>query len=310
MIFRWVHHTSLNPRERLMMVLFEMGMATLKDLSVVLGYTEDRIYQLFKQIRYLKTQDEVAELKVELEKVKSDVNLDKKQKAKRIKEINRKIKKIRDEWVRTYRKIPEKRGSENRLLALGGKGVEYCTSLMHERGAWEIKESQKDHYDGTNKILVRLIKEFGQERLKWYYSYEARDVLVRTWESIMSEEWKQNPKLARKMKKEMIKPDALCLIDNVAYWIEFDNDTEKTKQLVEKYRSYQKTICPEEAQNIKYPVIWVTTSTHRRDELQNIWEVAKDEYLLKDESFPEMFFFVAGEETGWFKERHGNFLSN
>jgi hypothetical protein len=303
MIFKWVYHTDLNARERLMMVMFEMGMATLKDLSIVMGYSEDYIFHLYKQIRYRPTKEAVEQLNYELREIKASTSFTDIQKKEKAKEIKQTIKNLRDEWAVSYRQAVESRGSNNRLYTLGPKGIEYCMTFMHERGSWKIKESQKNHYDGVNKILTRLIQSFGRNRLKWYYSSEATDVLLRIWEMIKQDEWERNPKLARKEKREMIRPDGLCLIDNTPYWIEFDNDTEKSKQLVEKMRSYRNAIAVEEAESINYPVIWVTTNPHRRDELNNIWEIVKEEYY-SGERVPEMYFFVKEEETEWFEKRH------
>lgn len=307
LIFRWAYHISLKPWERLMMVMFEMGMATLEDLSTVMGYTEDRIFRMFKQIRNTMTKEEVDKLKRELKGIEVDAHLTIEQKNVRIKELKQQIKEIRNQWAKSHRQTVEHRGSTQRLYSLGPKGVEYCMSIMHERGSWDIKESQKDHYNGINKILTRLIATFGRSHLKWYYSAEATDLLIRTWEIVKQDEWQQNPKLARKEKREMIRPDGLCVLANAYYWIEFDNDTERSKQLIEKYRGYRNTISQEVVETINYPVIWVTTSPYRRDEMENIWEIVKEEYYA-GKSVPKMYFFVQGDETEWLKKRHEEFL--
>ncbi len=307
MIFRWVYHPALKPYERLMMVLFEMGMATLEDLSVVMGHTEDRLFRMYKQIRNILSKEEVDKLKRELKEI-SAASTSNDQKTEQLKEVKKKIKEIRIQWAKAHRQTVEHRGSNSRLYSLGEKGVEYCMTIMHERGSWNIRESQKNHYNGVNKILTRLIKAFGSNHLKWYYSSEATDVLVRIWEVIKQDRWRRDPKLARKERREMIRPDGLCIIaNNHPYWFEFDNDTEKSKQLIEKFRSYRNTISPKQAENINYPVIWVTTSQYRRDEMENIWVMVREEYYV-EKDVPEMYFFVQGDETEWLKERHRDYL--
>lgn len=303
MIFKWVSHPDLSARERLMMIMFEMGMATLEDLSIVTGHSESYVFHLYKQIRYRPTKEAVEQLNRELQKVRCSKSMDDVQKKARTKEIKQQIENLRAEWALSYRQAVGTRGSSRRLYALGPKGIEYCMTLMHNNGSWQIKESQKKHYDGVNKILTRLISTFGRDRLSWYYSAEATDILLQVWEVIRQKSWEQNPKLALKEKRKMIRPDALCGIDDDHYWIEFDNDTEKNKQLINKMRGYKETIGVKQARNINFPVVWVTTNQRRKDKLEGIWEHVKINYY-PGEKMPEMRFFVQGGERDWFEKKH------
>ena len=308
MIFRWVHHTNLKPWERLMMVMFEMGMATLEDLSIVMGYSEKRIFRMYQHIRDFLAKSEIEKLNQEAKEIEKE-NYSKEEKEQLLKEIQRKIQEEKNLYAKPHRQIVEHRGSASRLYSLGQKGIEYCMTLIHEKGSWDIKESQLNHYNGINKILIRLIKVFGKENLRWHYSYEATEVIFRVWEVIRQEEWAKNPSLARQEKRRMIRPDALCIIANSPYWIEFDNDTERMKQLIEKYLGYCKTIGIEETININYPIIWITTHSYRRDEMKRIWETVKEEYYPEQAPI-EMEFFVQGEEADWFMKRHADLLDS
>ncbi|WP_028778725.1 replication-relaxation family protein [Shimazuella kribbensis] len=303
MIFQWISHPALRPYERLMMVLFEMGMVTLEDLSVVMGYTEKRVFKIYQQVQNTLAKDKVDKLKHELTAIEVDSSLNDEQKVSQSKEIKKKIKKEKSRWTKSSRQITENRGSTSRVYSLGPKGVEYCLGIMNERGSWDIKDGQMYHYIGVNGILTRLINHYGRDNFNWYFSREATDIIIRTWEIIRKNEWSKDPKLAVKEKREIIRPDGLLVMDNQMYWMEFDNDTERSKQIIQKYREYRNTIVPKYAENLNAPVLWVTKTERRRDSLANNWEMVKEEYY-SDAKVQQMYFFVEGEETEWLEKRH------
>ncbi|MEK4799985.1 replication-relaxation family protein [Thermoactinomyces sp. FSL K6-2592] len=299
MITRWINHTGLNPVERLMMVMFELGMATLEDLSIVMGYKQERVYRLYQQIQNLG-KPEIDRLKSQFKEIE-EARIPQEEKKERIKILKKKIQEEKRQWAKPHRRVSEQRGSKARMYSLGPKGVKYCRSLMNEQGYWDIKSGQIDHYYGLNKILIRTIQTFGTERLGWYSSYEATDILISAWELLRKKEWEQNQQLARLEKRQMIRPDALLILDNVSYWVEFDNNTERSRQLIQKYQGYQRAIAHyEETQEVNHPVLWVTTNQYRRDEMERIWELVKKDYSR----VPKMHFFVQGQETDWLKRRH------
>ncbi|SDY87271.1 replication-relaxation family protein [Thermoactinomyces sp. DSM 45892] len=301
MLFRWIGHAFLRPHERLMLVLFEMKVSSLEDLATVSGYTTNRILHLYKQIRNIPTKARVDELKKEFNVIaKSD--LPDKQKKKKMTEIKVQIRELRNQWAKPHRQIYEKQGSNKRLYSLGPKGIEYCLHIMQvNKGTWDITGEQNAHHNGVNGILTRLIHLLGHREFKWFYSSESSDLIVRTWEMIKKDEWSSDPKLARKEKKEMIRPDALLVMpNNFRLWFEFDNNTEWTKQITEKFRAYRNTISPNSAESINYPVIWITPTEYRAEELRNIWESVKDEFY-SNQKVPDMHFFVEGEEVEWIR---------
>lgn len=256
MIFHWVDHPDLKAIDRFIMVLYELGMADRHHLSSVLGWKENTVRWA---IRELRSRGAAPEEK--------------------------------DEWLSF--KTPT-HGRRKHMYALGPRGIQYAQSTMMQRSSIkEVSDSQWGHYLGLNNILVRLIESVGREKLKWYNTFEATDYLFRAIKMMKKEEWEKNPKLEREDRRKIIRPDALISIEDQMYWLEFDNDTEWTRQIESKMNDYVETLTSIQDPN---PVIWVTTSERRCNFLKEIWEYTR----LNFDLVPKMYFFEEGQETELF----------
>jgi len=59
------------------------------------------------------------------------------------------------------------------------------------------------------------------------------------------------------------------IFDEIARWIEYDNDTEAPRIIEKKLREYVKTLNRVDNHD---PVIWVAPTEKRKNELKDIWE--------------------------------------
>jgi hypothetical protein len=248
-------------RMRLLYALFKLGMADQYQLSVILQMSLNNIQQTIKRLNYCSTEE--------------------------------------GKVILSYRKY-----QHPRMYALGPVGWKMIMDYLQEDSRYyEKSEFQMSHYRGVTGILARLIQRMGYEqaleRLEWYNTLEATECLKYPWSLARWNEWKSDSRLRREEEKRMIRPDSRLMLDDQAYWIEFDNGTELEKQIKEKYRMYIRTLgnLPSYT-NLHNPVVWVTTNEKRKNQMKQWWLVVKEEPEFQDYTWkPLMGFFVPGEET-------------
>ncbi|GGE16161.1 hypothetical protein GCM10011571_17250 [Marinithermofilum abyssi] len=192
---------------------------------------------------------------------------------------------------------------------------------------------QRTHYYGVNDILVRTLRRLTAEeevrlpedrkqmarmqvleRLGWWNQGETAQILLASWRPKLEKKYgkgKEKERLERQSK--LAYPDARIEIDGKGFWLEYDNQTETIKN--NKRRDPYKKITTIEDKMVRYietmgpiqnkePIIWVTPSTVRRDNIQKCWDKIKKsskvqqiQLQAKDLFFyPEMHFCTLGEE--------------
>lgn len=149
MVFEWIDHPSFRRDEQLMAVLFDLGMATRKQLATVTGWSENEVEWSLKRIR--KWGD---------------------------------TKEKKDEWIRSYR-LPLR---QNRIAVytLGRRGIRYVSDMMNQ-GKLRRRESPRGqiaHFLGLNDVLCRLV-EAGADRneIKWLSTLKSIDFLAFVYET-------------------------------------------------------------------------------------------------------------------------------
>ncbi len=165
------------------------------------------------------------------------------------------------------------------VYRLSQKGVLYSQSMTRNSSIKVAPESQIGHFLGLNDILERMVETFGRN-FDWFNTREAADYLftLRLVKGGINE---------ADLQKTYIRPDAFVKFENQHYWIEFDNSTETSTQLLKKFRMYITNLNfrLEGYQN----VIWITKDAKRRDFIKKIWTDYENDTV-------EMHFFSAGEE--------------
>lgn len=257
----YLRRDDLGNRLRLLLALFELGMADRYQLSVILQMSLHNLDMYMKLLNHKSTEKERV--------------------------------------ILSYRKY-----RHPRMYALGPIGWKMVMEFLQENLPYHQKSDlQIGHYRGLTGILARLIEKMGYEqsleRIKWHNTHEATNILKYPWFLARWEEWKENDRLRREEEQRMIRPDARLIIDDQAYWVEYDNGTEREDQIKEKYRMYVRSLgnLPPYA-NLHNPVVWVTVDGKRVNALKQWWQVVREEPEFQHYDWkPKMGFFVAGEET-------------
>lgn len=209
--------------------------------------------------------------------------------------------------------FPPEYKSGPRMYALGPSGKAVVEAIL-DQPVYLKKHTgrQAVHYFGVNDVLVRtltrLIEQESQgqedhpmarvrawERLQWLNSREAVEILEMAWAPILEDQKKKDQK---EFRTDWIHPDGRIIIDGKAYWLEYDNMTEQIRNpegtgrattIEDKMARYLFSMSP--IQNTD-PVIWITPSPLRRDNMKKVYEEIKEE----NSEMPEMIFCSPGEE--------------
>lgn len=261
MLVDWLFHPDYTKKEKLLWVLFSLGMADRNHLAQALNcsvYNVDRI----------------------------------------IKEWNRK-------QSATDRTILVRRPARDqpRMYYLGPRGWAQVMEWLEEDRRYNGKGKRiAGHYRGINEIFLRLVSGIGyeqiRERLTWYSSYEAWEILLYPWSLANAERWK-DPEVRKEEEQLITRPDARVVIEDQAFWVEFDNGTKRERPIKDQFRRYIQSLAylPEYV-GVHDPVVWVTTTEKRRKDLKRWWSIIKREPEYENlERIPDMYFFIEGEET-------------
>ncbi|KPV45488.1 replication-relaxation family protein [Alicyclobacillus ferrooxydans] len=174
------------------------------------------------------------------------------------------------------------------VYMLAENGVRFAQQLVGFDGKVITMEAQISHQLGVNDILMRFIRAYGRDGVKWYSTREASDELF-NFRSMVGQS-------DRDIRTNYIRPDALILTPNdYIFWIEYDNATESSRQIRKKYMLYIQnlSVIDEVTYGEMRRVVWISPSVERTRWLEARWNEVKE----KRNTNVEMRFFVAGEET-------------
>lgn len=146
MIFRWLNHSQLREDDQLIAMLYDLGIASKRQLLILTGWTPRALRWRMEQIRSRgRTPEE------------------------------------KDQWLRSF---PVAKREEVIAYSLGKLGMRYAQEMRFEynRGR-EAPQSQVAHYIGTHDVLIRLLeKGIQRDQVQWLSSVEATELLLRMWE--------------------------------------------------------------------------------------------------------------------------------
>lgn len=275
-----VMHPYLKREEELLGVIYKLRMVAADQLATVMGVAKNTV-----------------------EKLKSSVN---KEGEMVVSHYSRRRGARRLPFPQKYRFGP-------RMYALGPSGKAVVEAIL-DQPVYLKKHTgrQAVHYYGVNDILVRTLtrlieqESHGQEehpmarvraweRLQWLNSREAVEILEMTWAPILEDQKKKDQK---EFRTDWIHPDGRIIVDGKAFWLEYDNMTEqirnpegtgKATTIEDKMARYLFSMSP--IQNTD-PVIWITPSPVRRDNMKEVYEELKEAYP----DMSKMIFCSPGEE--------------
>src|SRR5690606_1622862 len=130
---------QLSVADRLILVLYDLGIATREQIAEISGWSETRIKGAIQRVRNFGEDGE------------------------------------KDDWIRSWQ--PKK--NQPRVYALGEKGIEHARALRGEYADARKRPLQGHvyHFVGLNGILVRMIKEFGMENIRWLSGKELASLI-------------------------------------------------------------------------------------------------------------------------------------
>ena len=290
--------------ERLIALLYDLGVATLDQLLVLTGWTRAQINHALNDIRNMVPTPE--RLKYDQQILKQakagEITMDKLDLLKleaSIKDKKAALNKAREEWLVTYQ--AEKNGKA--FYTLGSKGTQYATLMREEPfKKWKMAPKQQtNHYYGVNQILVRL-RRMGILEKDWLCGRETERELY-----YYFNRYKKKNGLSSKTTL-YFRPDA-CLIldDHHSFFIEYDTGSESPARLRQRFanclRLYQ-ALDEVKANKIMLPIVWVTVRESRKKRIEEVAQEVLQDYKQDHDGeniiVPPSVCFVEGEDTKFF----------
>lgn len=216
-------------------------------------------------------------------------------------EERQKLKSKRDAWLKIFRY--EERGKN--CYTLGGKGVAYVCKMLGETKRQPLSGGEAVHMVGINEVLCRLLRA-GLQPKSWFGTKEASSWVWRKLRprKITFDYANQEYEVSVKRPDFVVMPDAMLEIEEGRlFFIEFDRGHQHGEVLKDKFHGYFQLKA-----KLKQvpPVVWVTVSERRKNQLIQAWEDAKQTYLIEQEyaasdfEFPDCYVFLEGEEVDFF----------
>ena len=297
---RWIDELPhLRNDERLISILYTLGIGTKEQIEVITGWSGLKIRDLVAKIRnnvpipeyHHKQKQLLAQAKKDKSLI-SDVeyqNLE----MKVIKDIA-KIERARDGWITSIRPHGIKGVS---YYTLGESGIDMARMIRRE--AYQKKKfkdnpkSQFDHFYGTNEVLCRVRRK-GIMEIDWLSGQEMRKGDLHYY---WNRENSGNP--------IPYKPDAYIEM-NDRYYVEFDTGSESNGKLRNRFNNCLKLynlITDTEKNRLPNNIIWVCRTEKRKHRIEQIAkEVLADSLELnnatiEDIRVPTSYCFIEGDDT-------------
>jgi hypothetical protein len=272
-INRWLNEMpSLKNKERLLCILYTLGVATREQLEVITGWTAIKVRDRIKELRDQVPIPEYHRLQKQmLEQAKKENNiteLDLQKLEAKVAKTTVNIEKKRSDWVT----ILQPNGAKGiSYYTLGHDGIVLAKEIRREyikQGAKQKAKTQTDHFYGTNEVLCRLRRKECIED-DWMSSGEAQQDLHYYW----------NREHAGK--KIPYRPDALLRLDDDRYYIEFDTGSESNGRLRGRFNNCLKLynhVTDLKRDRLPNEIIWVCRTAKRKERIEQIAKEIVEDY--------------------------------
>jgi hypothetical protein len=163
-------------------------------------------------------------------------------------------------------------------------GIRYAHQMLGIDAKVVTMHAQMNHALGLNAILVRYLRSHGFEGVRWFNTREASDELWFLRKLVSGE-------VDAKLRRTAIRPDAALRTAHGFWWVEYDNATENSRQILRKYQMYMENLAPLDVSFRR--VVWVTKHEARLRFLETIWQgvdardVRMEFYVESQEVFAE-----------------------
>lgn len=261
MLLDWIDNNSLDRCSQVLNTIYDLRMATKRQLIAATGLKEENLNKTLSAIRKMPSEE-------------------------------------KDDWIKAIKIrsiVPEKTSFMYTIYSLGNKGIAYVQQQrLQEVRIREAPVAQMFHFVGINAILQRAIENFGRESVTWNSESDLADIIYL---QLKYEE------LNEPNRRSIIRPDARLRLHSTSdafleWYIEFDNNTESTRQLEIKFHRYVELY---DRLKLSTPILWVTTTEKRRDYLQRNWNATMDVFFPDHPSKPVSLFVVEGDEKAIFQ---------
>ncbi|MRG28499.1 replication-relaxation family protein [Laceyella tengchongensis] len=267
MVIDVLRNDELETQEKMMLLLFYLGMADRYQLAKLLARSVHTVDQTIKRLNKKSKEEK------HIQSCTAPFN-----KGPRMYQLGPAGWKWVMGWLEEDRRYYERSESQKR----------------HYRGMTEI----------LIRLMHAMGRDEALDRLRFYNTYEATEMFRYPWEVVKWQEW-QDMKLRQEEDKELPRPDLCLEIDDVSFWIEYDTANESPTKIKAKYRRYYRAYNQLATRSSsRKPVVWVTTSRSRVELMKSWLEVVRREWEFREMKNPppEMRFFKEGEETSYFLE--------
>lgn len=269
MVIDILRNEDLETQEKLMLLLFYLGMADRYQLATLLAKSVHTIDKTIKRLNKKSREEKhIISLTAPFNK------------GPRMYQLGPAGWKWVMGWIEEDRKYYERSESQKR----------------HYRGMTEI----------LIRIIETIGRDQALKCVSYYNTYEATVMFRYPWEVVRWQEW-QDPKVRQEEEKELPRPDLCLEIGENSFWIEYDTANESPNKIKAKYRRYYRAFNQlAETSSSRKPIIWVTTSQGRVKRMRHWLQMVKRELEFREMKNPppEMFFFVEGEETKYLLNPH------
>lgn len=136
-------------------------------------------------------------------------------------------------------------------------------------------------------------------RIHYLNTYEATEQFFYPWQVAHWKEW-NDLKVRREITKEYPKPDLYIEVDGKGYWIEYETGHANSQKAKDKLRRYYRAfdkLAP--TSTSRKPVMIIAPSRTRVENMRSWLNQVKHELEFREmnQAPPEIYFLVAGEET-------------
>ena len=274
LVLDWLRNDlELKNDERVMGLLYHLGIADMDDLERITGWTRFSIQEAIKQARK-RANRYVGQ-------------------GTAPKDVQEQRRKERDQWVRIQK---TKKGGPN-VYSLGRKGFQYILEYLGEPvGNRRPPTTQVRHFKGINQILIRLLER--GERPVWYSTREATSWMINSLKrrDVVYDAANDRYIIQSKRSPWTINPDALVQFeDGRTFVIEYETGTTRGPKQEQKFMGYLDLVLEE---NVQIPPVVFVTPKANVEKLERAMEraLSREEYREMSGEV-EFFIFEEGEET-------------
>lgn len=269
MIIETLRNDGLETREKMMILLYHLGMADRHRLASLLHLSVHTIDQTIKRLNKKNPNEK------HIISYSAPFN-----KGPKLYQLGPSGWKWMMEWNEEDRKYYQRSEAQRR----------------HYNGMTDVLIRLMEHF-GRDEAF---------ERIEYLNTYDASELFFHPWAVINWEAW-QDHNTKKEHTKGLPKPDIYLQIDDQGYWGEYDTSYEIETKVKAKYRRYFRAFnqLGVNSQSRK-AIIWIAPTRSRANRMKDWLNQVENELEFSDMKNPppEMIFVAEGEELDYLLSQH------